>query len=1299
MSADLPLPSTAVDGREPPLEVAKADTGQASRYVARILQQHLVDNPAERFWTASGTAAFVDISGFTKLSERLARKGREGAEQITDAIGGSFESILEVAYDNGGSLLKFGGDALLLWFEDEGHLEHACRATLLMRRRLRDVGRIEVPGARVTLGMSQGVHCGEFHFFAAGTSHVEFLPAGPGWSRLVAMEHAAQAGEILLSTEAAALLPGRCLGKAKGPGVLLQREPTSHTARMPLKPRPALPQETIARCLSPAIRAHVLSGDVASEHRAVTIAFIRYEGIDALIDRSGPHAAGEGLHRLMGVVEAATEEQEVTLLASDVDADGGKLILTAGAPKSTGDDEERMLLALRKIVEADLPMPIRIGVNRGSVFAGDIGPVYRRTYTVMGDAVNLAARLMAKAEPGHIYATASVLDRSNTLFETVELAPFAVKGKAQPVQAWSVGRAKGSRTRQVTLKRLPLIGRDAELATIREGLAAARSRSGRLIEIVGEAGAGKTRLLEALRDEATDFRQVHATCEAYTASTPYVVWREVLRELLQVAREDSDAVVADRLRAAVATRIPDLEPWLPLIAIASDVAMPMTPEVEMLAEKNRRPKLHEAVSRFLNAMMPDPVLVEIENAQHMDEPSAELLAYLCGQLDGRPWLFGLARREDGSRFTAPNIPAVVRIKLEPIGANDAFRMTQLATEDDPLPRHVLETVAQRSGGNPQFLRDLLRAAIESGGAGGLPDSAEAAAMARIDALAPEDRTVIRRAAVFGLSFHPRMLGWFADGSHDEEPGPATWARLQEHFDDDGDGYLRFRRSLLRDAAYEGLPYKLRRQFHGTVAARMEEEMDQPEEAAGILSLHYIVAGEYRPAWQYASIAAERAQNAYAYVEAAGMYARALDAGRRLPDLASRELAVVHEALADCWYRTGEFPKAADAYTSARRLIAGHPLLESELLLKRSKLDEKLGKYPQALRWAKRAGKAVEGVTGEEPARQAARSSAWYANVLQAEGRTADAVRWAERAIHEAESANDPEALGSACFVMGWAHGALGKEGAEPFLQRALEAYRRSGNLLRQAALLSNLGVICQWEGRWDEALSYYERGRAESEKLGNTIDAALARMNVAEILSDRGELAEAQELLLDTLPLWRASRYRYLLGGCLWLLGRVSLRAGRIDEALARLEEARTHFVHVKREEEVLDVDGRIAECRLFTGDAGAALAVADNALDRARSSKAGAKAVSLIERVRGHALLLCGDFAGARCALEASLSAARSRRDLYEMTLTLHSLIEVDRLAGLEPPAEVITESESLIARLRIRAMPALPEPTRYRA
>ena len=185
----------------------KSDTAKTSRYVARILQQHLIDDAHKQFWTSHGSAVFVDISGFTRLSERLARKGREGAEQISDAIGHSFESILEVAYDNGGSLLKFGGDALLLWFAAEDHVERACRAASQMRRVLRDVGRIDVPGAKVTLRMAQAVHSGEFHFFAVGTSHLELLPAGPGWSRLVAMEQAADAGEILLSAETAGLLP------------------------------------------------------------------------------------------------------------------------------------------------------------------------------------------------------------------------------------------------------------------------------------------------------------------------------------------------------------------------------------------------------------------------------------------------------------------------------------------------------------------------------------------------------------------------------------------------------------------------------------------------------------------------------------------------------------------------------------------------------------------------------------------------------------------------------------------------------------------------------------------------------------------------------------------------------------------------------------------------------------------------------------------------------------------------------------------------------------------------------------
>ncbi|MEO8675279.1 MAG: adenylate/guanylate cyclase domain-containing protein [Casimicrobiaceae bacterium] len=1281
---DAPKSSEPTRGRHP-------DFGRANRYVAGMLQQHLVDDPGSRGWIGDGTAVFVDVSGFTKLSEQLARKGREGAEQITELIGRIFESMLAVAYEHGGSLIKFGGDALLLWFDGDDHAARACRATVLMRRVLSDVGRIDLPEARMTLRMTQAVHAGRFHFFAVGSSHLELLATGPEWSRLVAIQHAAEADEILVSAETAAALPGECLGEAKGPGLLLKREPPGTFEKIPLRPLPQMAPETVTRCLPAAIRGHVLGPGGSPEHRPVTIAFIRFEGADALIERDGPTAAAEALHRLVSVVAAAAEEHEVAFLGSDVDADGGKLILTAGAPRVTGDDEERMLLALRKIVESDLPMPIRIGVHRGAVFAGDIGPAYRRTYTVMGDAVNLAARLMAGAQPGQIYATADVLDRSKTTVEKTELAPLVVKGKAEPVKAWSVGRAQSSKARQVSSQRLPLTGRNAELGVIRKAFASARSGAGRLVEVVGDSGIGKTRLLEALRDAATGLNTQHATCEAYTASTPYAVWSELLREYLNFGRDDPEVVIVERLREEVAKNAPDLTPWLPLIAIALGLEVAPTPEVSMLAEANRRAKMHESLVSFLAAIMPKPQLIEIENAHHMDKASAELLSFLTGEIGAHPWLFAVAR-QGSTGFVAPATETVVRLELKPLAPPDALRLAQLATQQTPLAAHVLEVVAARSGGNPQFLRDLLQRVVVSGGIADLPDSAEAATMATIDSLAPEDRAVVRHAAVFGLTFHPRMLAWFAEEGEFAQPEPAAWDRLRDLFDEEPDGYLRFRRSLLRDAAYESLPYRLRRKLHGAVAARLEEEMDFPDEAGGILSLHYFEASEYRPAWRYATLAAKRAEGDYAYIEAAKLYSRAVEAGKQIDDLAKPALAAAHEALGDAWYKAGEFQKASAAFATARELAAGDALADATRLIKLSRVEEKLGRYPEALRWVERAREALAGVQGSEAARQNATASVWYATVLQAAGRTEDALRWAEQGAREAEEVDDPGIAGDAYMVMGWGHSVLGKEGGEALMLKSLEAHRRSGNRVRQANILSNLGSACYWDGRWDDAMVYYERGRDEMGKVGDTLNAAVASLGIAEVLSDRGELAEAELTLQKTVPVWKASEYHYFLGYCIWMLGRVSLRGNKVDEARARFAEARTLLSDVGAEHEVLDIDARLAECHLLKREPEPALALADAILAKPDSSGAIARLTPLLYRIRGYAMLMQGDPWGAREAFETSLTVARERKEHFEIALTLNALIELDRLEGVEPPQEVVDESRAAIANLKIRALPAAP-------
>ena len=344
----------------------------------------------------------------------------------------------------------------------------------------------------------------------------------------------------------------------------------------------------------------------------------------------------------------------------------------------------------------------------------------------MGDAVNLAARLMARADAG----TSTRLPKCSTAptpCSNTRLEPFTVKGKAEPVRAWAVGRAQRSKTRQVTSQRLPLTGRNAEIGVIRKAFASVRAGAGRLLEVVGDAGIGKTRLLEALRDAVVGFTKQHATCEAYTASAPYVVWSELVREYMKFGREDPEIIIAERLREEVAKSAPDLLPWVPLIAVAFGLEVAATPEVEMLAQANRRAKVHDSVARFLAVMMPKPQLIEIENAHYMDEASAELLSYLLGEIGVHPWLFAAAR-QGSAGFVAPEAETVVRIELKPLAPQDALRLAQLATQQTPVAGHVLEVVATRSGGNPQFLRDLLQKVVDSGGIADLPDSAEAAAM-------------------------------------------------------------------------------------------------------------------------------------------------------------------------------------------------------------------------------------------------------------------------------------------------------------------------------------------------------------------------------------------------------------------------------------------------------------------------------------------------------------------------------------------------------------------------------------------
>jgi class 3 adenylate cyclase/tetratricopeptide (TPR) repeat protein len=1227
------------------------------------------------------TMVFADVSGFTRLSERLARHGKEGAEQLVDVINTCFSGLLAEAYRRGGSLVKFGGDAMVLMFYDqEGDQQHAlraCSAAAAMRRRLREVGRAHASDRGVVLRMSVGVHTGPYGMFVVGGSHRELLIAGPAASTVVALEACASSGQILISPDTASFLPRSCVGQAVGPGLLLARPPAACEWVTPAG-LPAPPHEVIASFLPAAVRAHLLSGSAVPEHRTATIAFLQFSGVDEVMLREGPDSAARRLDELVRLVQEGVERYEVCFLDSDIASDGGKIRLSAGVPRVVGEDEERMLLALRHVVEAEPPLPLRAGVHHGPVFSGQVGPIYRRWYAVMGDTVNLAARLVAKAPVGRVYATRDVLRRAKTGFEQTALEPFAVKGKSRPVHAWDVGRpVRGASDAAIRLE-LPLVGRSRELSQLRDAVDRARRGSGALIEVAGETGVGKSRLIAEAGKFAQDMVRLRATCEVYTRDSPYSAWGGPLRALLGVSEDDPDSAVLERIRAEIDAWAPDLAPWLPLIAIAFDVSVEASPEVEQLAEASREAKLHEVVLRFLRRAMAVPTLVEVEQAHLMDAASVALFEALSGELASSAWVVLVSRRDVSGGMVLGG--EHVRIELGPLTLSETRALALATPEAAQLPPHVVDLAVGRSGGSPEFLLDLLAAAAE-GDRDQLPESIDAATMARIDALDPEDGELVRRAAVLGMSFQTRRLAdvLALDAS---VPDDSVWDRLSSVFVRERDGQVRFRRPALQEVAYSSLPFKLRRELHQAVGLRLEREQGAHDADAAVLSNHFALAGDHIRAQRYALVAARRAAERFAHADAVRLYRRAIDAGRAsgvVDD--SSVLAEAWEQLGEELRHVGEPVAASRALTEARRLVRDDPVAQARLCDRHADVASRSAALSAAVRWLKRGFRSLEGVPGPEATAWRAKMRSRLGGVRNRQGRWSEAVMECRQAIADAESVGELSALAHALYSLDWALVESGRSEEATHSWRALEIYRELGDPEHELFVLNNLGMFAYFDGRWDDALSLYLRARECGERSGRPADVAFVDCNVGEILSDQGRLEEAEEYLRRARRVWSATREPQSVAFIDLLLGRLAVRRGDRQVGLPMLERS-TRALRGFNMHAYADF-GRalIAEAEALIGNARRGLEIARGELETADRLR------PLLLRVAGIALARLGsvDDAAARELRDALCCARSSHGAGYEVAATIDAL---DAL-GLAD-AELVRERDEILEALKIVRLPA---------
>jgi class 3 adenylate cyclase/tetratricopeptide (TPR) repeat protein len=1263
---------TAVFGPESVGDRARANE-KLRPYVPRLVIDWLREEPTAVYREVEGSMAFVDISGFTALSERLARRGKIGAELMRDTLNDVFMALLDTAYDDGAGLLKWGGDALLLLFEGPDHERRACHACWEMQRTLDRVGRLKAGGSTIVLRMSIGIHTGTFQFFLTGSVHRELLIAGPDATRTVTMEAIADAGEISMSPELAALLDPVLVGPPRGESLLLASAPEIGVRRAP--DVGDVSGLDLPLCLPLALRAHVMLEKTEPEHRTITAAFIEMMDTDVQLEHLGIDGLAEALDERIRTIQEVALHYEVPFYESDIGKSSVKALLTAGAPSTTGHDEERMLRALREIVETPGAVDLRIGVNTGRVFTGDFGPSYRRSYRVFGDAINTAARVMSKAEAGQVLATEIVLERSRTAFVTTPIAPFAAKGKSEPIRASIVGPVIGQR--EAELRETPFVGRERELEALLRVVEAARQSKGSIVDLSGGPGLGKTRLLRDLISRAGEVFVFHTRCEEYESSTPYFPLRAPFRAVLGLSPGDSAEAIERRLRQAVQNVDATIVPWVPLFGVLLGIDIPPTPETKALDERFIQERLADVMMRFLyTALAGTTTMLVVEDAQHIDESSRDLLRRLArAGVDRKQVLFvthdGTASLFDASETEDLNS---LSFTLAPLTLQAAIDMVHAVTEDDPLPPHVVEEIARRSAGSPLFLVELLDVVRESGSVEALPDSVEAVIAAGIDRLAPADRTVLRYAAVLGTSFDPGLLVAALQDEVDLDEG--VWGRLADLVErEENTGELRFRNALIRDAAYEGLPFRRRRVLHGRIGGAIE--VTAGEEDVGALALHFYEAQRWDKAWTYCCRAGQRAQSIYANVEAARFLERAVKASGRVREIDNRSKADVWVALGRVRESAGMFEPSIDAFGKATVLLRDYPVEKARALELRAQARGRTGAYSAALRDTATGLKLLEGSRSKQAIAARALLRAMRATVLSYQSRASEAIPFAKAAVRDAQRADEPLALTRAYTTLDASYQILGRPEKAVHELLSLGIYERMGQIRRVGIVELNLGVQSYWDGRWDEAVEWFTRAQDDCGRAGDLQHVAIAGASLAEVLISRGTLDEAERLLTEARRVLRSARFTPFAIFADIQLSRCALERGDDRQALEIVERVAAEAATLEHAAIRMYVSIHYALANASVGDPAKGLeSLGAAARTTGRETM---YLMSSFERARAVCLAELGRLDEARRALDVALAEAIRQGLVYEQLLVRQALRDTAEPENVPDDAEGLLEVRRL--------------------
>ncbi len=1099
----------------------------------------------------TGAALFADISGFTPLMEALAHElgPQRGPEELTRHLNRVYDALIGELYRYGGSVIGFSGDAITCWFDgDPGLRATAC--ALAMQQAMKRFATVTIPsGSQISLAMKAAVATGAARRFLVGDPQIQIIDALAGaiLDHLAEAEHLAAKGEVVLDPATVAALgedadifewrQSAAMGKtSQAFGVVSGLAREVRPALWPPLPPQALDEEQVRPWLLLPIYERLRSGqgEFLAELRPAVALFLRFGGIDY----DGDEDAGAKLDTFIRQAQEILKGYEGTLLQLTIGDKGSYFYTAFGAPLAHEDDAVRAASAaldLRKLATTlDFITGVQIGISQGRMRTGAYGGASRRTYGVLGDEVNLAARLMVAAVPGQILVSkaarqAAARQATGDHFNWENLPDIRVKGKTEPVTIFSLAGVKERRAVRLleptAALRVPMVGRAAELALAEDKLDQALQGKGQLLGITAEAGIGKSRLVDEIVRLASERGIVGygGECLSYGTQSSYLVWQPIWRSLFGIDPAWDVAKQIKVLTRQLRLIDPALLPRVPLLGPALNLIIPHNDLTRSFDAKLRKTSLEALLVDCLRgrAQMA-PMLLRLEDCQWLDPLSHDLLEAIGRAIANLPVLLVMAYRPpESDRSQALRVRQLAHfteIQLTDFTPDEAERLIGLKLEQlsgvpGEAPHRLVKRITEQAGGNPFYIEEMLYY-LQSPGIDpqdsqeleqrDLPTSLHSLVLARIDQLTENQKTTLRLASIVGRSFKAGWLWGAYPQSADPQRTSADLEILRRLDFTQLDtpepelAYL-FKHIITQEVTYQSLPHATRAMLHDYLGQFMERTFSETiAQYVRELARHYWHSENEAKKREYLLMAGEAAQADYANAAAIDYYRRAL------PLLPAEEQVAVMLKLGQVLELVGTWGEAGDVYR-------------------------------QALEQA--------GRRGDRPAE--ARCQMAIGELFSKQGQYADASMWFDQARAVFEELGDEAGVGQALHSAGTLAARQGNyEAARALYENSLVIRRRLNDKPNIANLLSNLGVIARSQGDYSLARTLYEEGLALRRELGDRRAIAMSRNNLGNVALDQGNYAEARSWLEEAVTLQREVGDKREIANALNNLGNVARAQG-----------------------------------------------------------------------------------------------------------------------------------------------------------